>query len=209
MRKYVPLGTNQWKKVEKEYNASLTEQSFSERHRTFDSLKTMWTRLTEMKKPTGNPTLTRIEKEARQLTKMMDEKAGSKSIGIPAHLVGTAAESDGGAGPSDTLESIRSRPGRGSCCSSRVIESFWRFNPKRGVPTPRGNKRNAEKNFLGGAITEMLDIMKGKRDQAAIAAAAANEGRIATLENAFKASIEASNASFMPYSSRWLLLLKY
>ncbi|KAI9330661.1 hypothetical protein BD770DRAFT_44734 [Pilaira anomala] len=116
MRKYVPLGTNQWKKVEKEYNASLTEQSFSERHRTFDSLKTMWTRLTEMKKPTGNPTLTRIEKEARQLTKMMDEKAGSKSIGIPAHLVGTAAESDeesdtdGGAGPSNTLESIRKSP---------------------------------------------------------------------------------------------------
>lgn len=53
MRKYIPCGPNQWKKVEKEYNETLTEKGFPERHRTHDSLKVQWTKLNEMKKPTG------------------------------------------------------------------------------------------------------------------------------------------------------------
>ncbi|KAI9366623.1 hypothetical protein BD770DRAFT_468375 [Pilaira anomala] len=221
MRKCIPIGPNHWKKVEKEYNACLTEQGFPERHCTFVSLEAMWDRLNEIKKPTGNPTAARIEREVRQLNAMIDKKAGSKSIGIPAHLVQTVAEfdeeeggSDGGAGPSNTLESIRSRPW--STFRRRTMDDIEREQtplfssavpvalpgllnlsespmPKRGVRTPRGNKRNAKMNFLEGAITEMLDIMKGKRDavnavNAANAANAANERRIASLKNTFEAT---------------------
>lgn len=166
---------------------------------------------------TGESTPTKLETEARQLTRMMDEKSASKSIGIPAHLAGTAAESDedddandGGTGPSNTLESIRSRAGS----TFRTMDDVEREQtplssnadpvaipgllylpqessvPKRGVPTPRGNKRSAEMNFLGGVMTEMLDVMKGKRDQATNAA---NESRMSSLEDAFKASTEATN----------------
>lgn len=166
---------------------------------------------------TGETTPNDVERDARQLNRMIDEKIASKGIGLPAHLADTDAVSseeeddDEGTGPSNTLDTIRGRSGS----TFRTMEDIGRENtplenqvpavatpglnlhenafPRRGIPMPRGVKRNNEMNVLGGIMTEMLDVFKGKRDQAINAA---NECRMSSLEDAFRASTAATNASF-------------
>lgn len=53
MRKYLPIGVKQWQKVVTEYNLAQAQPGGGGRLRDIDSLRTLWNKLSGLKKPTG------------------------------------------------------------------------------------------------------------------------------------------------------------
>lgn len=55
MKKFLPLGTGQWQKVEKEYNETIQKKSGgkTDRYRTVSSLESLWKKLSNARRPAG------------------------------------------------------------------------------------------------------------------------------------------------------------